>query len=139
MNTIYIYIYIYIIHCLLYCQVWCLQKQCIFIWPLVFYLSTLFLINFYPFFLFLSLFSMLFFFYIMQFLGGLHFFWEDYSFVFKESNTLPYLKKIEDKIIVFNKKAVMKISRISNSTRPPRNHVKFFAELKYSYQWKYSA
>ena len=55
------YIYIYIIHCLLYCQVWCLQKQCIFIWPLVFYLSTLFLIKFYSFFLFLSLFSMLFF------------------------------------------------------------------------------
>ena len=55
--------------------------------------------------------------YVKQFLGGLHLF-RDLLFVFKESN-LRYLKKIRVKIIVFNKKAVVKISGIFNSKSPP--------------------
>ena len=49
-------------------------------------------------------------------------------FVFKES-TLQCLKKIEGQIIVFNKKAVVKICRISNSKSLPWSLVKFRSEF----------
>ena len=63
--------------------------------------------------------------YVKQFLGGLHLFWiYIYIYIFlgggvKESNTLQYLKKSQVQIIVYNKKAVVLISRISNSKRSP--------------------
>ena len=49
--------------------------------------------------------------------------------LFNESSTLQYLKKIHVQIIVFNKKAVVKISRISNSKNPRWNLVKFRSQL----------
>ena len=66
--------------------------------------------------------------YVKQFLGGLHLFCiYIYIYIFlggggggvKESNTLQYLKKSQVQIIVYNKKAVVLISRISNSKRSP--------------------
>ena len=92
------------------------------------YLSFLF--EFFSFFVFLSLFSM-FFLCLLLFqviLGGLQLFWEDLFYVFKES-TLQYLKKIDIQMTVFNKKAVAKISRISNLKSPPWNLVKFRSGL----------
>ena len=56
------------------------------------------------------------------------FFEKIFCFVFKES-TLQCLKKIQVQITVFNKKAVVNISRISNSKRPPWNLVKFRSEF----------
>ena len=47
----------------------------------------------------------------------------------KESNTLQYLKKSQVQIIVYNKKAVVLISRISNSKRSPWNLVKYRSEF----------
>ena len=51
-------------------------------------------------------------------------FWDFVFFVFKES-TLQHLKKNQVQIIVFNKKIVVKMSRISNSKSLPWNLVKF--------------
>ena len=56
---------------------------------------------------------------VKQLLGDLHLFWEDFLFRFLRENTLQCLKKIQVQIIVFNKKAVAKMSRISNSKNPP--------------------
>ena len=55
---------------------------------------------------------------VKQFLGD--FFEKIFCFIFKES-TLQCLKKIQIQRIVFNKKALVKISRISNSKIPPEN------------------
>ena len=57
--------------------------------------------------------------YVKQFLGGLYLF-RIFFFVFKES-TLQYWKKAQAQIMVFNKNAVVKISRISNSNSLPWN------------------
>ena len=51
-----------------------------------------------------------------------------FFFVFKESYSAVH-KKVHVQVIVFNKKAVVKISRIFNSKRLPWNLVKFRNEL----------
>ena len=48
--------------------------------------------------------------------------------VFKDS-TLLYLKYTQVQIIIFDKKAVLKIYKISNSKSPPGNLVKFNSEF----------
>ena len=85
------------------------------------------------FFTFLSLCSMFFFYLlpcqaIFRWLASFLdiFFWVG---LFKESSTLQYLKKFQVQIIVYNKKAVVLISRISNSKRPPLNLVKYRSEF----------
>ena len=47
--------------------------------------------------------------YVKQVLGGEHLFWKDGFLVFKES-TLKFLEQIQVQRIVFNKKAIVKIS-----------------------------
>ena len=56
------------------------------------------------------------------------FFENSFCFVFKES-ILPRLEKIQAQIIVFNKKAIVKISSISNSKSRPWNFVKFLSQF----------
>ena len=51
-------------------------------------------------------------------------------------------KKIQVQIIVFNKKAIVKISRISNSKSPPWNRVKFrskffLVDISRAVSWTY--
>ena len=87
------------------------------------------LFDFFSFFVFLSLFLMFYFCLLLcqlpsNFQLTCIFFENIFCFVSKES-TLQCLKKIQVQIIVFNKKAVVKISWISNSKIPSRNLVKF--------------
>ena len=60
---------------------------------------------------------------VNQFLGGLHLFWEIFHRFYGEHSLV--FEKIQVQIIVFNKKAVSKISRLSNSKSSPWNLVKF--------------
>ena len=87
------------------------------------------------FFTFLSLCSMFFFYLLLcqAIFRWLASFLDLYIFLgggeVKESNTLQYLKKSQVQIIVYNKKAVVLISRISNSKRSPWNLVKYRSEF----------
>ena len=54
---------------------------------------------------------------VKQFLGDLRLFLEDFLFRFKGAHSAG-LEKIQFQIKVFNKKAVVKISRIFNSKSP---------------------
>ena len=58
---------------------------------------------------------------VKQFLGDLHLFWEDILFRLRRALCCAYKKKIQVQIIVFNKKAVVKIYRVFNSKSPPWN------------------
>ena len=57
------------------------------------------------------------------------FFDKIFYFVFKESTLLQCLKKIQVQVVVFNKKALVKLSGIFNSKNPPLNLGKFHDEL----------
>ena len=90
------------------------------------------------FFTFLSLWSMFFFYLLLcqAIFRWLASFLDLYIYIYifrgrgvKESNTLQYLKKSQVQIIVYNKKAVVLISRISNSKRSPWNLVKYRSEF----------
>ena len=66
--------------------------------------------------------------YVKQIVGGFYLFWEDSFLVFKDS-TLLDLKNTQVQIIIFDKKAILKISKISNSKSPPGNLVTFNSEF----------
>ena len=89
----------------------------------------LLLFDFFLFFLFFFLFSQYFSSvscYIKQFSGGVDLFLDFFSFV---RRVLSSTIKIRVQIIAFNRKTVVKISRIFNSKSPPWNLVKFRIEL----------
>ena len=111
--------------CLVYCQVfWVevrgLQEQCMSIWewcfitkfPITCFTFSHFLFFFFSF--FNVFFCLLLWQTIFRWLASFVRF-----FVLFQEKTLQYLKKIQVQIIVFNKKADVKISRISNSKTPP--------------------
>ena len=90
--------------------------------------------SFFSFFVFLSLFSMFFFCLLLcqAFFREIAVFWKYFfSFLIFKESTL-YLKKFEftkKKLFLNLQKADVKISRISNSTCPPWNYVKFHSEF----------
>ena len=91
------------------------------------------LFGFFLFFVFLPLFLMFYFCLLLcqlssNFLLTCIFFENIFCFIFKDS-TPQCLKKIQVQIIVFYKKANMKISRISNTKSPPWNLVTFRSEF----------
>ena len=66
--------------------------------------------------------------YTKQFLGGLHLSWEDFFTLLSRTLGSTW-KQIQVEIKFLTRKAVVKISRISNSKNPPWNLVKFCSEI----------
>ena len=73
--------------------------------------------------------------YIKQFLGGLHLSWEDFFTLLRRTLSSTW-KQIQVEIKFLTRKAVVKISRISNSKNPPWNLVKFCSEIFLVNVWR---
>ena len=73
--------------------------------------------------------------YIKQFLGGLHLSWEDFFTLLRRTLSSTW-KQIQVEIKFLTRKAVVKISRISNSKNPPWNLAKFCSEIFLVNVWR---